>query len=82
MQRRESSSSLSAWLSQGIAESHTLRTNQDNKSVTDAINHAHATVPFVSAILHHYEVFELKASSDSFIVFNDDDLHALLKAEQ
>ena len=73
---------LSTWWSQGIAESSTLRDSLDNPSVTHAINHARATVPLVSAILQHYEAFELKASPDGFIVFNEDDLHAYTAIEQ
>ena len=69
---------LSAWLSQGIAESNTLRTG-DSEKVADAIKHARATAPFVSAILYNSEAFKLTTERDGFILFNEDDFNAYLR---
>ena len=76
---------MSAWLSQGIAESHTLRTVQDNADVAKAIDHARDTVRFVNAIIANRDIFGIFSDSDEFIdwddfvLFNDDDLLAYLR---
>jgi len=69
---------MSAWMSQGIAESSDLRNALDNKAVTAAINHARETVPFVSGILSN-NAFGLSTDQDGYIMFNEDDLHAYLR---
>ena len=72
---------MSAWLSQGIAESRVLRNTLDNQAVTDAINHARETVPSISGILGN-EAFGLSPSEDGFIMFNEDDFNAYLRDTQ
>lgn len=75
---------MSAWMSQGIAESPTLRTAV-GEEVTAAIDHASDTVRFVDAIIANRETFGLFSDSDAvidwdeFVLFNDDDLRAYLR---
>jgi len=66
---------MSAWLSQGVAESSTLRTDDGNAPV--GRQHASQTVHFVNAIIAN-EGFGVSVDSDDFILFNDDDFHAYL----
>ena len=68
---------MSAWLSQGIAESGTLRTNV-SKEASDARRHAIATVHFVNAIIVNKETFGMSINQDDVILFNDDDFLAYL----
>ncbi|MCY4070738.1 MAG: hypothetical protein OXG60_05535, partial [Chloroflexi bacterium] len=75
---------MSAWMSQGIAESATLSTH-DIGVVAGAIEHASDTVRFVNAIIANRETFGMFGDSeeiidwDDFDLFNDNDLLAYLR---
>lgn len=70
---------MSAWLSQGIAESSVLGTNDGNAPA--ARSHASQTVRFVTAIIAN-KGFGLTIDSNDFILFNDDDILAYLMFEK
>ena len=76
---------MSAWLSQGIAESDDLRSMIDSIDVTRAINHASDTVRFVNAIIANKETFGMFGDSvaaidwDDIVLFNDNDLSAYMR---
>ena len=71
---RASMFNMLGWLSQGIAESHTLRSGSSG-AVEPARRHASGGVRSIHAILVHSS-FGLTMDADDVRLFNDDDIYA------
>ena len=76
---------MSAWMSQGIAESRTLGIGEMNEHLTNAIDHSRETVQFVYAIIANQETFGMSKGPgesidrDGFVLLNEYDFRAYIR---